>query len=348
MTVPRGGGAPRWLVAAVMLTVLAFPTAGCGGDDAAEVAVDQIAVVDGLPIPKSDYDTLIRQANLGYTQQRRPFPKAGTAAFASIRGQIVDHLVRAQEYELEARELGVRVTEKQVDARVQQFVADRLGGSRERLDEELRMRGYTLAQVRRDIRNQLLVEALSRRATGTVRVPDREVARYYQRNEARFTQPESRELRHILVKTRDEAIRLRNRLREGADFAVLARRHSIDPGSKGHGGKLSISRGQTVAPFDQTAFLLGKGVLSGPVKTQFGYHILEPLTEVKPASVTPFVQVRTQIREQLLRTKRQRALKRWTDAVEREYESKVVYAKGFAPVPAKTPTRAETSQTTTE
>ena len=113
--------------------------------------------------------------------------------------------------------------------------------------------------------------------------------------------PESRQLRHILVKTKTQADRIHDELASGADFAALAKQNSLDPGSKDQGGKLTVSRGQTVAPFDKAAFSLKTNELSDPVKTEFGYHLIQPLAAVKDGSVTPFAQVKDQIRSLLLR-----------------------------------------------
>ena len=80
-------------------------------------------------------------------------------------------------------------------------------------------------------------------------------------------------------------------MKAGGDFAELAKKHSEDTGSKANGGKLTISKGQTVAPFDQTAFLLKKNEISKPVKTEFGFHVIQPISDVKPAKVTPLKDV---------------------------------------------------------
>ena len=61
-------------------------------------------------------------------------------------------------------------------------------------------------------------------------------------------------MRHILVKTKAQADELEAQLKDGGDFAALAKQYSQDTGSKENGGKLTISRGQTVAPFDKAAF----------------------------------------------------------------------------------------------
>ena len=75
-------------------------------------------------------------------------------------------------------------------------------------------------------------------------------------------------MRHILVKTKAKADDLYTQLKAGADFAALAKKFSEDTGSKANGGKLTITKGQTVAPFDKTAFQLKKDEISEPVKTR--------------------------------------------------------------------------------
>ena len=94
-------------------------------------------------------------------------------------------------------------------------------------------------------------------------------------------------MRHILVKTKAQADSIYNQLKAGADFAALAKKYSQDPGSKDNGGKLTIIRGQTVAPFDTTAFLLSTNTISRPVKTQYGYHVIQPISAIKPAEDDP-------------------------------------------------------------
>ncbi|WP_028292499.1 peptidylprolyl isomerase [Oceanobacter kriegii] len=83
--------------------------------------------------------------------------------------------------------------------------------------------------------------------------------------------------RHILVKTREEAEKLKTQLAKGADFGKLAMKHSTCP-SKRNGGSLGeFSKGDMVKAFDDVVF---KGPLlkvQGPVKTQFGYHLIETI-----------------------------------------------------------------------
>ena len=84
-----------------------------------------------------------------------------------------------------------------------------------------------------------------------------------------------------------------------------------DPASKDNGGKLTVVEGQTVAPFNQTAFTSARHVLSRPVKTQYGYHIIEPLSKIKPKTVQPLAKVKEQIRQELLQTEKNEAMTEW-------------------------------------
>lgn len=82
--------------------------------------------------------------------------------------------------------------------------------------------------------------------------------------------------RHILVADEQECIDLRKQIEEGADFAELARQHSQCPSGARSGGDLgSFGRGQMVREFDEVVFSEDLGKVHGPVKTQFGYHLIE-------------------------------------------------------------------------
>ncbi len=323
----------------------AFVLAGCslgGGDD--NVPADAVAVVDGEEIAKSDYDAVISQAKKSYTTQKREFPKAGSAEFQTLKNQVVQFLVQREQFEQEAAALDVKITDKQVDARLEQIQKQYFGGDKKKFEKQLSDQGLTEAQVRRDIRSQVVSEKIFEEVTRKVTVTDKQVEDYYNKNKAQYSQPQSREVRHILVKTKKQADDLYNQLQAGADFSELAKKHSEDTGSKANGGKLTISKGQTVAPFDQTAFLLKKNVISRPVKTEFGYHIIQPIGDVKEAKVTPLKEVKDSIRQQLAQTKKNEAMTKWVDELKKDYEDKVNYAVGFTP-PAKptgTTTAAET------
>lgn len=331
------------LVLSLCALTFALVLAGCGsGSD--EVPADAVAVVDGEEIAKSDYDGLIAQAKKSYTNQKREFPKAGSQEFQTLKNQAVQFLVQREQFEQEAADMDVEVTEKQVDERLEQIQKQYFGGDKKKYEAQLKEQGLSDAQVRNDIRAQIVSEKIFEQVTRGVKVTDAEVEKYYADNKAQYSQPESREVRHILVKTKAKADDLYAQLQAGGDFAALAKQHSEDTGSKANGGKLTISKGQTVAPFDQTAFLLKKNEISKPVKTEFGFHIIQPLSDTKPAKVTPLKDVKDSIKQQLEQTKKNEAMTKWVDELKKEYEDKVSYAVGFNPPPAATGTTTAESE----
>ena len=328
-------------LAAVALAAVTLVAAGCGDSD--EVPADAVAVVDGTTITRSSLDGLLSRAKKSYTAQKRAFPKAGTSEYQSLQTQAVAYLVQREEYAREADKLGIDVTDQQVAKKVDEVKKQYFGGSQAKFDKGLADQGYTKATLEEDIRSQLLSEGIYKKVTTDAKVTDADVKSYYEKNRANYTVPESRSVRHILVKSKADADRIRTELVNGGDFAALAKANSIDPGSKDAGGKLTVSKGQTVAPFDKAAFSLDTNELSQPIKTQFGYHLIQPLAAVKAGSVTPFAQVKDQIKTQLESETKNTAVNKWVADVEKEYKDKVQYAAGFEPPDTSTTTGETTT-----
>lgn len=115
---------------------------------------------------------------------------------------------------------------------------------------------------------------------------------------------EEAKVKHILVKEEAKAKELHDKIVKGADFAALAKEHSIDPGSKAKGGELGyILKEQVVPSFSKAAFdLKKKGDISQPVKSQFGYHIIQ-LEEKRMRPLPPFDSVKERIKEVLWKQK---------------------------------------------
>ena len=81
--------------------------------------------------------------------------------------------------------------------------------------------------------------------------------------------------RHILVKDKELAEQLKKKIKDGADFAKIAKQHSTCPSAKKGGELGDIKKGQLVAPIDKSLFNLSERELHGPIKSQFGWHLLE-------------------------------------------------------------------------
>ncbi|HYN77385.1 MAG TPA: SurA N-terminal domain-containing protein [Lamprocystis sp. (in: g-proteobacteria)] len=142
-------------------------------------------------------------------------------------------------------------------------------------------------------------------------VSEDEMRRTYDKDQARFGQPERRRVRHILLTVPPdteesaaqavlaEAQAVRQRIQDGEAFDVVAKAVSKDPGSASQGGSLGeIERGIMDPGFEQSAFTLDVGALSEPVRSRFGYHLIQ-VEAITPATVKPFDEVREQLRAEV-------------------------------------------------
>ncbi len=202
------------------------------------------------------------------------------------------------------------------------------GGSQKKYEDSLEKQGITDEQVREELKSTLISEKIFAKVGNSAKVTNAEIQAYYASNPDQYGQKPSRDVRHILVASKVLADDLHGQLENGADFAALAKKYSTDPGSNKTGGKLTIERGGTVPPFDKAAFALKVGELSQPVKTQFGWHIIEALTPEKTGTTTPLKSVRKTISDTLLGQKRSDAVTKWLEALKKEYEGKIEYAIG--------------------
>ena len=323
----------RRIPSLLLVALAALALAACGGGDD-DVPSDAVAVVSGEPIAKTEFDALMRRAEAGAKAQGRKFPDAGTPEYAQLKRQALEILTQREEYEQEAQDLGIEIKDTDVQKRLDQLKKQYFAGNEQRYKAQLKESGLVEADLRADIRSQLIAEKIFNEVTKGVKVTDPDVQKYYASHKQQYTQPETRDIRHILVgeKQKPLADRLYDQLKANpSQFPALAKRYSKDPGSKNQGGKLTIVRGQTVAPFDQTAFLMRVGQISRPVKTQYGYHVIQAVGEIKPAKTTPLKDVRNAIRQQLLQTKKNDAMNKWVQETKKEYQDEIRYQVGFAP-----------------
>jgi peptidyl-prolyl cis-trans isomerase C len=170
--------------------------------------------------------------------------------------------------------------------------------------------GVTLDQVQRQTRLGLAVERMiDAEVTSKIAIGDAEIESFYQQNIERFKQGEAAHASHILravaggadpaarQKAREEAQRILEQLRKGAEFATLAREQSQDSSTAAAGGDLGfVPRGQTDAAFEAAIFALKPGALSDVVESTIGFHIIK-LHERRGPRTEPFAEVSGQIKE---------------------------------------------------
>jgi foldase protein PrsA len=337
-------------VALLTALVLTLAAAGCGGgdDDATqEVPEDAVAVVGDKEISKAEFDRVLAQARTTFEARKQEFPETGSPEYEQLKQSIVRSLVEQKQFELGAEELGITVSDEEIDKRLEELKQQFFGGDEKKYEAELKKQKLTEEQVRTDLRARILSEKIFKEVTSDVKVADADVNEYYEQNKSQFGTPASREVRHILVKTKAKAQQLYDEIAAGASFAALAKKHSQDPSSKEQGGKFTAQKGATVPPFDKTAFALKTGEVSQPVKTQFGWHIIEALAAAKPATTKPLSGVEKEIRQQLTQQKQNDAMNKWVEDLKKQFDDEIAYAAGYRPPKEQTGT-AQAPATTTQ
>jgi len=286
--------APFLLAALILLA--AAPAAAQGQS----VVVDRVvAVVGNKPLLASQVDETI------YSQQAQgaKLPEGDTAAMRALRAQVLNELINQELMVQEAlRDTSIKVTDQEVAARVEQQIKRVRQGFTSEVDyrNELKKAGFgTPEEYRRWLTEQQRREALQEALKTSLRDRDKlkpvapteaQMQAFYETRKAGLgKRPATISFKQIVVAPKaDSASKARAyaladsiavALREGADFATAARRFSQDPGSREQGGDLGwLRRGPPLAPeFEKAAFSpqLKPGVISNPVESPFGYHIIQ-------------------------------------------------------------------------
>jgi peptidyl-prolyl cis-trans isomerase SurA len=299
-----------------LLCVAAVPTIQAQGPQ--WTPVDSIAAIVGdQVIPMS---RLAEEINV--MRARGEDVPTDAAALAEFRRTVLDQLIdRELLAQAARRDTSVQVTDQEVQAATDQSIEEVRGQFASALEfqRQLRQSGFATVdeyrrwladQTRRDLHEQALIEGLDRRGELTPLPPtERELRLAFQEFRARQpTRPASVSFRQILVPVRPDSAELRRartradslraRLTAGEDFAALAREHSDDPTTAQQGGELGwVRRGQLVREVEDVAFRIRPGVVSQPVLSEFGFHLIEVRRTTPAAVLVRHILVRPEITE---------------------------------------------------
>ena len=126
------------------------------------------------------------------------------------------------------------------------------------------------------IEENMLKQYSINRVLASVKLTDEEIANFYEANKTRFVKPETASAKHILVDNEEKANELLNKINNNEiSFEEAAREHSSCPSKDADGDLGTFPRGQMVPEFEEAVFSMNKGEVKGPVKTQFGYHLIK-------------------------------------------------------------------------
>jgi len=359
---------------------------GCGG-----IPGNAVVTVDGKPITKATFTHWMGIAALAsgataqgtskppipepprYTaciahlQATAPKPAKGQPApttaqfktqceqqYKSLQQEVLGFLISSSWVLGEAGSLGVKASDKEVKKRFEQIRNQQFPKTGE-FEKFLASSGQSVSDLLLRVKLNLLSSKIQQKiAKQKAKVTQAEIEKYYHENPQRFSVPEKRDLELILTKTEAAAKKAKAEVESGKSFASVAKSSSIDPTSKANGGLLpGVVKGQEEKSLDQAVFSAKKNVLSGPVKTAFGYYVFR-VKNTTAGSQQSLKQAQATIKAQLTATQQQSSLTNFVKKFKAKWTSKTDCRSGFVVMdckqykaPKTTPTKAPITPSTT-
>ncbi len=175
-------------------------------------------------------------------------------------------------------------------------------GKEEKLDETEEYQTI-INNTQRDLLSQMAM----RQILGDIQVSDEEAKAYYEANKEKYQKPETAQAKHILMDSEDTLQNIKNDIESGAvSFEDAAKEHSTCPSGQKGGDLGEFSRGQMVKEFEDATFAAEIGTVVGPVKTQFGYHLIK-VEKINEPACASYEEAQQTIKNALLQEKQQEA-----------------------------------------
>jgi len=355
--------AARIVLSLAAITGVGATFAACGG-----VPGNSVATVDGESIDKTEFSHWMNVAAKASGQPNAAVPdpdadyvkcvaakRKATPAPAKGQPKVTDTQLKAQckqEYDQlrnqvlqllisfkwiqgEAEAQGVKVT----DAEVKKSFADQKKQSFPKdadYQKFIKTSGQTEADILQRVKLDLLSNKIRDKVTkGKDTVSDAAIADFYNKNKARFAQPEKRDLRVVLTKDKDKAQKAYDAIKGGATWTKTAKQYSIDDTSKASGGKLPAqAKGTLDKDLDNAVFSAKKNDLVGPIKTQYGYYVFT-VTDITAASQQTLAEAKDTIKQTLQSQNQQKALDTFVKDFTKRWKDKTDCSKGYTTTDCK-------------
>lgn len=323
----------NWILSVGILVCLAVLTAlfcpGCRSDEPDKSSVGEsepnkvkapvtegvAATVNGVNILESEIEEIIRP-NLDKLAMKTKNATPGTAeSYAEqLRQLALEQLIRRVLLDAEIRQAKIVISDEEVSSQIEKM-ASAQGMSVAAFLEAIKRQGRTQEDIKREIRAGLARnQFMAAQWEGKINVTEEDARKYYDENSEEFKVPELVRASHILItpevigdpnsmaKAKTKIEGLLAEIKNGADFAELARAHSSCPSAPSGGDLDFFPRGKTTPPFEKTAFELKVGEISDVVETDYGFHIIK-VTDRKDPSTISFEQAKERIIQNLTEEK---------------------------------------------
>ncbi len=306
-----------------------------------------------VPDPENDYAKCVAAKRKATPAPAKGQPKVTDTQlktqckteYEQLRNQVLQLLISFQWIQGEADAMGIKVT----DAEVKKAFEEQKKQSFPK-EEDYKKFIQQSGQSNEDIIQRVKLDLISNKirdkvVKGKDKVSDKAISDFYNKNKARFAQPEKRDLRVVLTKTKANADKAHAALESGDSWKAVTKKYSIDDTSKAAGGKLPAqAKGTLDKELDDAVFSAKKGELVGPIKTQYGYYVFT-VSAITEASQQTLAEAKETIKQTLQSQEQQKALdtfvkdftKRWKDKTECSEDYKTTDCKN-GPKATPTPT----------
>ncbi|MHC4106091.1 MAG: peptidylprolyl isomerase, partial [Planctomycetota bacterium] len=329
---------------------------------APEELADSVAVtVNGVDITEAEVQKIVQPQLARMAQQNKQLPPAFAQAYEKqIKQQILDQLIVRQLLEEKAKETNIVISEEDVINQIKQLLANQgTPMSLEDFKKTTAESGRSFDEIKKQVEKGMVYQKIvDTQSAGKVNITEEDAKKFFDENPTQFETKEQVRASHILItpkkdegsteatpeekaKAKAKAENLLKQIKEGADFAALAKANSDCP-SAAKGGDLSFfGKGQMVPPFEQAAFTLETGKVSELVETSFGYHIIKA-TDRKEAGTTSFEQAKAGLIQQLTQKKQAELTQTYIDSL--KAAANIVYPPGKEPTSSAPPMMAPQPQ----
>jgi parvulin-like peptidyl-prolyl isomerase len=297
-------------------------------------------------------------ACIAHLKETAPKPATGVSAptqaqlktqcetqYKSLQSEVLGFLISSEWVLGEANALGVKVSDKEVKKRFEQIKSQQFPKAAE-FQKFLANSGQTVSDLLLRVKLNLMSSKIQQKIIKTkTTVTQSQIEKYYNENPERFSTPERRNLQVILAKTEAAANKAKQEITSGKSFSSVAKRVSIDPTSKANGGNLTgVVKGQEQKSLDAAVFAAAPNVLSGPVKTVFGYYIFK-VTSTVAGSKQSLAQAQATIKQQLTATQQQGSLSKFVKEFKKKWMARTDCRAGFVVADCKQHKEPTTSKT---
>ncbi|AWK50373.1 peptidylprolyl isomerase [Clostridium beijerinckii] len=301
------------IIATIAILTIAVSAMGCKMIEKTPEAIQKtvLATIGNEKITKGDFDKEMSKYDAQLKQQYGDDYATNDKVkdqITKIKKQQLDSLVTEKILLQKATELNLKPSDddinKQIDDTINQYKTQYPAEGQ--FESALQQNGITEDELKESLKNEIITKAVQQDMLKDITVTDDDVQTYYDENkDAKYSVGAGATVAHILVADEETAKSLKAKLDAGADFATLAKENSTDTGTKDRGGSLGFvayNSTELVAEFVNGFKDLKEGEVSEPVKSQYGYHIIKA-TGLKNAEITPFDQVKDEIKSTLLQQK---------------------------------------------